>query len=589
MTSRAEGRLSCRAMTTLRALLAGSFLFFIGCDRAPTAPASSNENADSALFVERAAELGLDFVHFNGMSGALYFAEMMGPGVALFDSDQDGDLDVLALQGQMLGPKKLEEATFPPTPAQLPLRARLFRNELEKGEVRFVDVTESSGLDARGYAMGVVTGDIDNDGDLDLYLLNFGANQMWRNRGDGSFENATTAANLAATGWSVSGTFFDYDRDGFLDLYLANYVDFAVEQTKPCRALTGAPDYCGPLTHQPLHDRLFRNRGNGTFEDRSAPAGINGVVPASGLGVVDFDADGDGWPDLFVANDGMPNFLWLNQGDGTFLESAVIQGCSVNQAGQAEAGMGIAVGDYDRDADEDLLITHLTLETNTLYRNDGKGFFEDRTLPSGLGSPSLEFTGFGTAFFDLGLDGWLDLITTNGTVKLLPDLVATRDPLPLDQRLQLFKSRGDGTFAELGDAAGPAFARPEVGRGLAWGDVDNDGDTDILISNNAGPLRLLINESPRGHWLSLHLLDRFGKDALGAEVRWQADGRTQVARVRTSGSYASASDPRIVIGLGAFDQLKEVRVRWPDGREEVFDLPALDRFLRIEQGRGRRD
>ncbi len=538
-------------------------------------------------FRERAKELGLAFHHFNGATGKLYFSEMMGPGAGLIDADGDGDYDVVALQGAQLDAVPPAKSLLPPAPGDLPLRTRLFRNLLqEKGELRFEDVTEASGLRADRYAFGLATGDVDGDGDQDLYLLCGGGNQLWQNDGQGHFRDVTAAAGIGEKRWSASAIFFDADRDGDQDLYVANYVDFTVANAKPCRALTGAPDYCGPLTHPPVADRYYENLGGGRFADRTEKAGFAAVKPGSALGVVDGDWNADGWPDLYVANDGMPNYLWQNRGDGTFEERALEAGASVNAAGQAEASMGIAAGDPDNDLDEDLLLTHLTQETNTFYRNLGQGFFEDATTVSGLGAPSLEMTAFGTAWVDLENDGWLDLLTVNGTVKLQFALLEKGDQLGLAQKKQLFRNRG-GRFEEVkGDAL---LEQPKIGRGLAAGDLDDDGDLDLLIANNAGPLELLRNENPSGgHWLGLRLLQKNGGDALGAQVELEAGGRRYLRRARTGGSYASAGDPRVLFGLGSATAAGEIQVAWPDGKKETFAAPAeIDRYLTLKEGEGR--
>jgi hypothetical protein len=510
----------------------------------------------------------------------------MGPGVGLFDADGDGDLDLIALQGAPLDGTPLDKTLIPPAAAQLPLRARFFRNTLrEKGRLAFEDATEASGIRATGYGFGVATGDVDGDADLDLYILAGGGNQLWRNDGGGRFTDVTAKAGVGEKRWSASAIFFDAERDGDLDLYVANYVDFAVESAKPCRALTGAPDYCGPLSHRPVADRFYRNRGDGTFEDATLAAGFAAVPSGAALGVVDGDWNQDGWPDLFVANDGMPNHLWQNRGDGTFEERALDAGASVNAAGQAEANMGIAAGDADNDLDEDLLITHLTLETNTYYRNRGQGFFEDASITSGLGPPSLELTGFGAAWIDLENDGWLDLLTVNGTVKLQFALLQQGDKLGLAQRKQLFRNRRDGRFEELRDAY---LDQPAIGRGLAAGDLDDDGDLDLVIANNAGPLELLVSEAEhKGHWLGLRLESKSGGDALGAEVRIEAAGQKHYRRARTGGSYSSAGDPRVHFGLGAATRVEKIEVRWPDGKQESFAADGIDRYFTLRQGAGR--
>ncbi len=552
------------------------------------------------IFTEEAAERGLDFVHFNGMSGELYIAEVMGSGVALVDVDDDGDLDVYLVQGNLLDDVALDEATFPPPEAMRRLVDRLYLNDLVPGgELRFRDVTAESGLAASGYGMGVATGDVDNDGRVDLYVTHLGPSQLWRNLGPGAdgvvtFEDVTAGSGIETPAWSVSATFVDFDRDGWLDLYVVGYVDFTVAGNKRCRSLTGAPDYCGPISYRPLSDRLLRNRGDGpdgqvTFEDWTVRAGIAGAA-GSGLGVVAGDFDADGLSDLYVANDGMPNFLWMQQGDGTFRDEALTRGAALSLEGMAEAGMGVAAGDVDADGDEDLLVTHLALETNTLYLNDGSGFFDDATVASGLGTPSFTSTGFGTAFADLDNDGRLDLIVVNGAVKHVPELVARGDPYPVHMPNLLFMSTGAGRFQDASERGGEDFRRSEVSRGLATGDLDNDGDVDAVVANNSGPARLLLNQGGGdAHWLGLRLVGREGRDALDARVGVERGASpTLWRRVRTGGSYLSASDPRLLVGLGASAEVTGVVVEWPSGRRERFTAEA-GRYTTLREGTGEVD
>jgi enediyne biosynthesis protein E4 len=556
--------------------------------------AAAAEAPPTPLFVERAAAAGVDFRHFNGMTGERLFAEMMGSGVALLDYDGDGDLDLYAVQGAWLAPPGpgRERPVLPPPPG--PLVDRLFRNDTATvgGErrLRFVDVTAEAGLAAGGYGMGVVVGDYDGDGDPDLYVTNLGPNQLWRNDGDGTFTDVTAESGAGDDRWTVSGAFLDYDLDGRLDLFLVDYVDFSLATAKPCRTITGALDYCGPLSHRPVGDRLLRNLGGGRFADVTEAAGIAAAPPAAGLGVVVSDVDGDGRPDLFVANDGMPNHLWRNAGGGRFEETALVAGVSVNQAGQAEAGMGVAAGDADGDGDEDLLLTHLALETNTFYRNRGGGDFEDATLASGLGPPSWPLTGFGNAWIDVDNDGWLDLAAVYGGVRVIPEQLSAGDPFPLRMPKQLYRNLGGGRFALVpAEEAGETFALPEVGRGLAAGDLDDDGDTDLVATNNGGPLRLLINQVGQdAAWLGLRLVDAAGVAAIGAVAAVTlADGRRLVRRVRTDGGYASAHDPRLLFGLGAATAPVEIGVTWAKGRRERFGPLATGRYHTLRPGGGR--
>jgi hypothetical protein len=532
-----------------------ALLILGSCRQQPEAEISAEAPSDAekgSLFSERAEALGLDFVHFNGMVGKYYYPEMMGGGAALFDYDGDGDLDLYLVQGEMLGGEEPTEALFPSRHSEL--TDRLYRNDLlvspeGRAEPRFVDVTRSMGLEARGYGMGVASGDFDNDGWLDLYVTNFGSNRLLRNRGDGTFEDVTDRAGVDDARWSVGATFFDYDRDGRLDLYVGNYLDYRIAGDKVCLDAAGARDWCGPMTYGGVTDRLFHNRGDGTFEDVSGSSGV-GRLRGRGLGAVVADFDRDGWLDLYVTNDGEPNYLWINQRDGTFRDEALISGCAVSGDGLPQASMGVDAGDYDGDGDLDLFMTHLTGETNALFRNEGDLSFTDVTASAGGGPPSLPFTSFGTRWFDFDNDGLLDLITANGAVKTIGELAQADDPYPLHQKKLLFHHLRGGSFDEIGATAGVAFEPSETGRGAAFGDVDNDGDTDVVVFNSNGPARLLVNQIGETFaWLGSSVGSR--RSAAISEIILQTvDGRTLLRRVGTDGSYASASDSRVVFGLG---------------------------------------
>jgi hypothetical protein len=561
-----------------------------GGDAGPGAAGAQESAVSGPLFIESAAATGLAFHHFNGATGRYYMAEVMGAGGALFDYDLDGDLDVYLVQGSMLGGEGYQEALFP-HPGGPPEGGRLFRNLLaETGELRFEDVTEAAGLTATGYGMGAFAGDVDNDGDPDLYVTHLGPNRLWRNDGDGTFTDATAASGTDDRRWSTGASFVDYDLDGRLDLYVVNYVDFAPERNKECYAASSALDYCGPASYSPHPDRLLRNRGDGAFEDVSVAARI-AVVSGPGLGVVAADFDRDSWPDLYVANDDTANFLWRNQGDGTFADEALLAGVAFNQAGEAEASMGVDAGDFDGDGDDDLFMTHIDDETNTLYLNDGRGVFEDRTAASGLGPPSRGMTGFGAAWFDADNDGRLDLLTVNGHVRIDPLQAAAGEPYPLLQSDQFFRNAGGGRFEEASAAAGPHFAERAVGRGAAFGDVDNDGDTDVLVTRNNGPVRLLINQTGGGNrWIGLRLVTApGGRDAYGARVALRlADGRTLWRRARADGSYLVSNDPRVLAGLGAGGELTGITVHWPDGAVESWpgEAAPAGRYTVLVQGTG---
>jgi hypothetical protein len=539
----------------------------------------------TSLFKEVAEHSGLKFQHYNGMTGKFYLPEITGSGGALFDFDNDGDLDVFLVQGNVLEPNTRPDTTSFPWRGPEPLRGKLFRNDLKAGStLSFTDVTQPSGIVANGYGMGVAVGDINNDGLPDLYLSNLGSNQMYLNKGAGRFVEVTKESGTDDPRWSTSASFFDYDRDGWLDLMVVNYADFSVTNSPTCYAATTAKDYCTPRAFRAPGNRLFHNKGNGVFEDVTAAAGVSKEF-GHGLGIVTADFNNDGWIDIYVANDGDHNQLWTNQKNGTFVNDALLAGCAVNRNGQAEAGMGVDAGDFDGNGTDDIFITHLMDETNTLYLNLGQGLFEDRTREAGLGMPGRRYTGFGTFFFDYDNDGWLDLFVANGAVQLLPELMRQKNPFPLGQPDQIFRNTGKGSFVEVVDES--ELSLLEVSRGAAFGDVDNDGDTDFLVTNNNGPARLYLNQvGNRNHWLGLRLVGTSGRDMLGAQVEIVVDDQNTLRRrVRTDGSYLSGNDPRVLVGLGSVSRVKAVRVRWPDGvSEEWKDVPA-DRYTLLKQGR----
>ena len=541
------------------------------------------------IFRDVALETGLDFRHFTGSSGAYYLPEIMGAGVALFDYDTDGDLDVYLLQGTMLGPPAVNAETALREPGDEPGH-RLFRNELsESGRLGFVDVTDQAGVGLREYGMGVAVGDIDNDGHPDLYVTAFGRNVLYRNNGDGSFADITDEAEVDDGRWSASASFLDYDRDGDLDLFVTNYVDFTVRNHSACYGVEGMRDYCNPTVYRPVPDRLFRNRGDGTFEDVSASAGINTAF-GSGLGVIAADFNADSWPDFYIANDGNANQLWQNNRDGTFSNVALLAGTAYNANGEAEGGMGVAAGDADGDGDEDLFVSHLAEETNTLYVNGRAGAFRDGTLASGLAATSVGYTGFGCQWFDYDHDGWPDLFVANGAVSNIESL---RDaPYPFSQRNQLFRGLGDGRFAEMRDPAGSALELVEVSRGSAFGDIDNDGDIDVVVSNNNGPVRLLVNDAgAAAPSLSLRLEGvESNREGIGARVALLRADRDPVwRRVHRDGSYLSASDARVHFGLGdeGGGAVEGVGVVWPNGRRERWERADLDAGTPLREGSGR--
>jgi hypothetical protein len=567
-----------------------------GCGPDPAPRGSPNGSAEATAgdgngewFTDRAKEVGLDFAHFNGSSGQLYIPEILTPGAAMFDYDNDGDLDVFLPQGQMLGAGKTVADALTPPAAPAPLQSRLFRNDLQVSTdgsrpLAFTDVTRQSRITVRGYPMGAAAADFDNDGCVDLYVTGFGRSQLFRNGCDGTFSDVSKQARVDASDWAVSASFLDYDRDGWLDLYVGNYVNYHPGAGTQCRAASGQPDYCTPQAFRAQADRLYRNQGNATFADVSAKALVGGRFGPA-LGVATADVNNDGWIDIYVANDGEANLLWLNQRDGTFKDVALLAGAALSAEGKPEGSMGVDAGDFDNDGDEDLFMTHLPHEGNNLYVNDGSGMFDDQSARSALGPLSMGYTGFGTAWIDYDNDGWLDVLTVNGAVSLKPSRASHR--FPYDERNGLFRNLGDGTFEDVTDRAGAVFALSEVSRGASFGDIDNDGDTDVLVTNNSGPARLLVNNvGSRRHWLGLRLVgDGGSRDAIGARVAVvRADGRTLWRRARSDGSYASANDPRVLAGLGDSADPVRVRVVWPTGAVEEWTGVPVDRWMTLEQG-----
>ena len=506
----------------------------------------------SSSFVEVAEEAGLVFTHDSGMVGELWTLEIIGAGAGILDVDGDGRMDVWLVQG---GPLVARDRTGLPSD-------RLFRNVGVGGRLAFTDATAEAGIEATGYGMGIATADVDNDGDTDVFLANYGPNELWLNLGDGRFRNATDGSGIVGERWSLSASFADIDGDGLLDLYVANYLDFALDG-RTCRTSTGQRSYCPPSSFRNAPDRLYRNLGGGLFRDVSAVSGI-ATARGAGMGVVADDFDGDGRADFYVANDGGRNLLWMNDGQGRFADTALVAGAAVNGAGAAEASMGVTAADFDADGDSDLFVTHDTEESNTLYVNDGRGRFEDRTAVAGLAAGSLAYTGFGTGWVDVDNDGDLDLFAANGTVRLAPGQRSMGAGGPLRQRNLLWLNDGGRFRLHRGAAFAPAYAS----RGTAFGDLDNDGDTDIVVANNHGPARLYRNNASPTPWLGLAV-----RDGIGAEVRVDTSP-APTHRIRTDGSYASARDPRLIIGLPPDTASASVSIRWPDGVERRFDLRA---------------
>ncbi|MFK8014915.1 MAG: CRTAC1 family protein [Gammaproteobacteria bacterium] len=532
--------------------------------------------AITSYFKDVTASVGIDFVHVAAPSGEFHLPEIIGPGAALFDYDGDGDLDLYLIQ-----------AGGPVVSDTLRQTNQLYRNDLQDGAPRFVNVTKQAGVGDAGYGMGVATGDIDNDGDVDFYVTNFGANALYVNQGNGRFLETGAAAGVAHAGWGASAAFADYDGDGLLDLFVTHYVANPVTGNRSCKNPIDRADYCSPTVFTPTADTLYRNVDGKRFADVTVAAGL-AEAKAAGLGVLAADFDGDERIDFFVANDQSANFLWRNEGDGVFRESGLVSGSAYNAHGMAEASMGVTASDFDGDGDVDLFMTHLKTQTNTLYTNDGRGGFTDSTDRARLGSASLVFTGFGARWFDADNDADLDLFVANGAVVTEPSRISASD-FPYEQRNQLFILEAAGTYQEWRGASDDALAATSTSRGAAFGDLDNDGDIDIVVANaNAAPQILVNAHDVSSDWFGLDVRLANGRTALGARVALLQKGRAPLwRRVARDGSYLSANDPRAHFGLGAGnDESLRVGVVWPDGQREQWADVRPGRYLRLMQGEG---
>ncbi|HJP33848.1 MAG TPA: tetratricopeptide repeat protein [Candidatus Latescibacteria bacterium] len=496
----------------------------------------------------------------------------MGGGVAFLDYDDDTYLDVFVVDGTRLDAP-------PPTATN-----RLYRNVAGTDGRRFLEVTEKTGLRRTGWGMGCATGDADGDGHVDLYVTYWGANVLYRNDGGSHFSDVTKAAGVGDPRWGASAAFGDLDADGDLDLYVANYLVFDLEAPpndgELCSGWKGLDVFCGPHGLQAQADGLYRNDGDGSFTDISVPSGIDAYRhPALGVLFADTDADGD--QDIYVANDSRPNLLFRNDGRGGLTEVGPYVGVALSEDGKPQAGMGVAAGDYNRDGDLDLFVTNFSDDVNTLYRSRGDGTFVDATFEAGLGGLVRPYLGWSTALFDADLDGWLDLFVANG--HLYPQLAAHSSGLQYAQKNLLYRNEG-GRFTLLAIPSGLGGA--QVSRGTAFGDYDNDGDTDLLTMNLNGPPTFLRNDGgENNHWLGLELVGRTSnRDGIGARVELTVDGEIRVSEARSAYGYQSAHDPRVVFGLGATDRVDRVEIRWPSGVVQVLEEPPVGRYLVIQEG-----
>ena len=510
-------------------------------------------------FTDQTQQAGIHFRHTNGASKEKYLPETMGAGGLFFDYDNDGHLDIyLVNSGTLSGASQRFR--------HLDAMNVLYRN---KGDGTFVDVTTEAGLQRNyGYGMGCLAADYDNDGDADLYLTNFGKNQLYRNNGDGTFTDVTSNAGVGDGNWSVSASFGDFNLDGYLDLYVVNYLDYQLETAHAC-FLEGVHIYCGPHEYPGIRDTLYRNNGDGTFTDVTTRAGVHNI--GKGLGVLFTDYNNDGYPDIFVANDAVPDFLYLNNKDSTFTDIAITAGVAYNSEGRATASMGIASGDYDNDGVSDLFITNFSLEVNSLFHNDTDGFYTMTTFEAGLADSSFPKLGFGTQFFDADNDGWLDLFAANGHVW---DNVSEITPsLSYKQKCQIFGNTGNGQFRDLSETAGAFFKRSIVGRGVAIGDYNNDGAMDVLVTCCGEPPVLLQNDSQTHNYVKIRLVGtESNRDGIGAKVWVRTNEMTRFRELTCGGSYASGSERMLHFGIGAQETIQSIEVKWQSGHTQTLDF-----------------
>jgi len=518
-------------------------------------------------------------IHFINAASAdkRYIVESMGGGVALFDFDNDGRLDIYLVNSYTV------EAALARRPRP---HAALYRN---RGDGTFEDVAANAGVADPGWAMGVAVADYDNDGYDDLYVTCFGPNRLYRNRGNGTFEDVTAKAGVGDPRFSTGAAWADYDRDGDLDLFVANYVAFKLDDLPefgkgPMCQYRGVPVQCGPRGLPGAGDTLYRNNGDGTFTDMSVAAKVDDPIGYYGLGAMWTDLDDDGWPDLIVANDATPNYAYRNNHDGTFTEQGLMLGMAVNENGTEQGSMGLSLGDYDRDGRLDLVVTNFSDEYNTIYHRNAGGSFTDVSRQTRTADASIPYVGWGTKFFDYDNDGWLDLLVVNGHVY--PQIEGAYPGGYYRQRKLFYRNLRNGTFEEIAASAGKALMEPRASRGAAFGDFDEDGDIDVVVNDLDGPPMLLRNDggSRAGHWISLKLVGtRSNRNAVGSRVRVVTGKFVQIDEVRSGDSYLSHSDWRLHFGLGSATVVDEIVVRWPSGSTQTLKNLGADKVLTIRE------
>ena len=563
------------ALRSIAALLP-LLVLLAGCGRKEPAPAAAPEPAAAPLpivFTDVSREAGISFAHNNGAFGRKYLPETMGSGLVFFDYDGDGDADLYFVN-----------STGWPSQRRTRSLPALYRN---RGDGTFEDVTRTAGLADELYGIGVAAGDYDNDGHVDLFVNALGPDRLYRNRGDGTFEDVTARAGVGDPAFGSSATWLDVDRDGLLDLFVCNYVEWTSATDIFCTLDGTSKSYCTPESYRGATNHLYRNRGDGTFQDVSRDAGVYDPTGKS-LGVVAFDHDGDGLIDLAVANDTQPNFLYRNRGDGTFEEIGKTAGLAFSEEGRARGAMGIDAADYDGSGRESLVIGNFSNEMLALYHNEGHGLFIDDAAVAGIGEPSLLTLAFGCFFFDYDLDGLLDIFVANGHVE--SDISRVQPSVTYAQPPHLFRGLPGGRFSQRDAEVGEAFARPLVARGAAYADYDGDGDLDVALNVNGGPAVLLRNDGGNAHdWLRVRLVgSTSNRDAIGARVRLPGrHGATLARTVRSASSYASQSETVVTFGLGpspARGTLPvELTVIWPNGGSRTYGGLAPNRLHTIRE------
>ncbi len=537
---------------------------------APSVPAAPAGSDIGIQFVDVTQAAGIHWKHTDGRSGQKYFMETLGSGAAFFDYDADGDADLYFVNGAPLPGY---------VPEEIPTN-RFYRNN---GDSTFTDVTEIAGVGDTGYGHGCTVGDYNNDGQLDLYVTNYGINRLYRNNGDGTFTDVAEAAGVTEPRWSTSCAFADYDRDGNLDLYVVNYIVFDIAENPWCGLKEkGIRAYCEPDNFPAQSDTLFRNNGDGTFTDVTKSAGIYNTT-GKGLGVVWGDYDNDGILDIYVANDSTENLFYRNNGDGTFEEVGFMVGVALSEDGAPENGMGTAFGDWNNDGWFDLTVTNYAQQTNTLYHNDTDGFFTDATATTKTAQVTYPYLGWATAFIDYDHDGYQDLFVANG--HLHDNLFELGQEGTYGQRNLLFKNNHDGTFTESSETLGPGMKLEDVSRGATFADYDLDGDIDIVVTNSNAPPRLLRNDGGnRNNWLQIRLLATNGStDAIGTRVAITTSGLTQTREVRSGDGYLSQCDLTLHFGIGDYESVDSITVRWQSGMEQQIKDVAANQLLMLEE------